>query len=62
MTDRQKISAAAFALWQDMRSADFDVLLANRHQAGDSLRAAIAKLRIAADRAEAAITVTEAIS
>jgi hypothetical protein len=55
VTDRATIRAAAFQLWQDMVSVDFDVLMANRHDAEDSLRAAIVKLREAADRAEAAI-------
>jgi uncharacterized FlgJ-related protein len=59
MTDHTKIEAAAFELWQDIRSADFDVLMANRHGAEDSFRAAIRKLRAAADTAEAALAVKE---
>jgi hypothetical protein len=60
MTDRNTLDKVAFALWQDWRSADFDLLLANRHHSEANIRNAIEKLRKAADTAEAALAVKEA--
>lgn len=57
--DRDRIEDLGFALWQDMQSAEFNVLMAYKHGAEDCLRKAIDALRKAIDAAEAKLDADE---
>ncbi len=56
MTTRDKITGTAFDVWQDMHSADFDILMAYKHGSPDAFMAARKKLAACVGKIDATIT------
>lgn len=55
MTDRTKIEAAGFEAWQDVHSSEFQLLMAFKYGAPDSLERARHYLRAALSHLDAAL-------